>query len=295
LRSIQQRTGILVIAAMVAAVLLLSVPGREMSRQVLQDAGHGPVFAIIALTLALMRVPRGTDGARSAADLCRAWVGAVLIGVLTEAIQHFQPGRTVSALDVANDAAGAMLGLALLAIVEARPSPALRATSLASGRGAEPSPASGRGEEPAGGRRRWAWVAVLASLTMLAWQPLNCATAYARRSAEFPVLMQGVRSTDLYFVSCHRCRVSRDALPSRYAHDHDADAVHVRYTRRDKPRLELFEPMPDWRGHDVLAIDLTNPQPRPLHVVLKIQDVWHDLRTDDRLNLHMQIPAETRS
>ena len=282
MHTIQRRSGVLIIAGLVAAVELLSVPGRQMWARTLQDAAHGPVFAIIAVVLALMQRPPSGAPMRWLALSRRAWSGAVAIGALTELVQVFLPGRTASLADVMRDAAGAALGLALLAIVDHRRSPDAMPTVR---------PAANHAIQV----RRWGYAAALIALIVLAWAPLECVVAYGRRAANFPTLAEGTHPGDLYFLSGHHAEVDRAPLPAPFRRAEDGSALRVSYEGPRRLRFEIFEPMPDWRGYDVLAIDLTNPGAQPLPLVLKVQDAEHNLQTDDRLNLGLVVPAATRT
>jgi hypothetical protein len=293
-RRISRPAGVTLIALMLAAVFFLSLPGKTVWQRVVQDGGHGPVFAVIAIALALMRIPRPGASTRSAAEYVQAFAAAVAIGVATELVQFFQPGRDVSLIDVMHDAAGAMLGLALLAIFETRtrPSPGLRPTSPA---GAveveEPSPGL-RPTSPAGAV---AVAIALAALTILAWQPLQCAIAYAARADAFPTLADGEARPGDTFIAGHNARVDRGPLPARWARPGDAASLHLRFERASYPAFDLFEPAPDWRGYSVLALDVTNPGAAPLWFTLRIHDAHHDWSNEDRLNLPVDIPAGTRT
>jgi hypothetical protein len=57
-------TGLILIALLLAAVFFLSLPGTTAWQRVLQDAGHGPVFAGIAIVLLLMQSPGASRPAR---------------------------------------------------------------------------------------------------------------------------------------------------------------------------------------------------------------------------------------
>jgi len=275
---------VLIIAAMVAAVMFLSIPGTTMWSKVLQDSGHGPVFLVIGSALALMQKPRNGAGMRSFAILLRAFAIAVAIGVATELLQHFEPGRTVSAMDALHDAAGAALGLALLAVAERRrPAPGVAPTS----------PASGRGE---GQVRALALAIAMAALTILAWQPLHAARAYAARAAAFPTLADGeMPSGDDFFFAGRRARLQRAPLPPRWARAGDPASLHLSFGRGLEPAFDLFEPSPDWRGYSTLAIDLTNPGPDPLKLMLRIHDSQHDWSYQDRFNAPVVLPAAVRT
>jgi hypothetical protein len=286
LNTLNHRAGVLIIGVMVASLLLLSLPGGELWRKVLQDTAHGAAFAIIASVLALMQSNRTPRGPRSFAVLLRSFVGAVGIGVVTEFLQYFQPGRTAAVLDALNDAAGAALGLALLAIVESRlPSPDLRSTS----------PGRGRGEEPSPDLRSKAIAVALASLTVLSWQPIQCAIAYAQRAADFPVLADGSNSAGPYFVRTHGAALEHGPLPVSLAGRGDVPALKVQFSKVGAPRIEIVEPYPDWRGYRVLAVDLANPGRQALPLVLRVFDDKHDMSDADRLNLPVVVPPGTRA
>ena len=331
MRTISRSTGVIIIAAMVAAVLFLSVPGNSLWRKVLQDSGHGVVFFVIGIVLALMQEPRSGASSRSFAILFKAFVVAVAIGVATEWLQHFEPGRAVSAMDALHDAAGAAFGLAVLAIVERkRPSPGVPPTSPAGGRGKEPSPgvpptspaggsgkepspgvpptspASGRGKEPSPGvpptspasgrgRQSIAFAIALAAFTTLAWQPLQAARAYAMRAAAFPTLAEGGAQPDDAFLAGRNARVERGTLPAKWARPGDGASLHVQFDRAMYPGIDLFEPSPDWRGFSDMAIDITNPGASTLNFTLRINDQAHDQSFDDRLNLPIAIPPGVRT
>jgi len=106
---------------------------------------------------------------------------------------------------------------------------------------------------------------------ILAWQPLQCAIAYAERAEAFPTLADG------------------EARPG------DAASLHLRFDRASYPAFDLFEPSPDWRGYSVPALDVTNPGAAPLWFTRRIHDMHHDWSNEDRLNLPVDIPAGART
>ncbi|MGI9245996.1 MAG: VanZ family protein, partial [Steroidobacteraceae bacterium] len=117
---ISRLTGLASIILLTGSVLLLEMPGHDLWQRLVQDAGHGPVFAGVAAILLLMAPGDARSGARRGSHYARAFAIAVLLGVVTELIQRYQPGRSVSALDVLHDAAGATLGLALVHLLDRR-------------------------------------------------------------------------------------------------------------------------------------------------------------------------------
>jgi hypothetical protein len=59
--------------------------------------------------------------------------------------------------------------------------------------------------------------------------------------------------------------------------------------------VQFVEPQPDWRAFSVIAVDLTNVAPSDLTLVLRIMDATHDWSHEDRFNLPLVIPAQTRT
>jgi hypothetical protein len=278
MRGISRTVGVMLIALLIAAVFFLSLPGVTAWQRVLQDAGHGPVFAAIALVVLLMQ-RTGTAGP-SVQMYWRAWLITMGLGAGSELVQHFQPGRSVSLLDVIHDAAGALLGLALFALIDR-----WRA-----------SPDRGRAE-PSGTASPPTSLLVclgLGALVLLAWEPLQCAKAYAERSRVFPVLLQGARPSDLYFTQARNGTLARAAVPERWLEPGDSDAVRLEHRSGHKAAIEIAEPAPDWRGHDSLLLDLVNPAARPLQLTLRILDAHHDWSDADRFNMPVVVPPTSR-
>ncbi len=80
------------------------------------------------------------------------------------------PDRNVSAADVLHDAAGAAFGLRLVLVVERRLRDDRKVLQAMHARAA-------------------AVAIALGAFVILAWQPLQCASAYAARTAAWPALL----------------------------------------------------------------------------------------------------------
>jgi hypothetical protein len=246
------------VGLLLSAVFFLSLPGATLWQRVVQDAGHGPVFAGIAVVRLLMRDPVASAAIRSASQYRSAFLLAAALGMLTELLQHSMPGRSVSAMDAMHDAAGAALGLALVWFVERW---LARRRDLASDVAAHTSVV----------------VAIaLFAFTLLAWQPLQAARAYADRDKAFPALVPMGPLADGLFARPHDARVTYVQLPQPYRRADDADSVRLEFKPGATPGLQVLEPYPDWRNHDVLVLDVTNPSPQPAQFMLRILDATHD-------------------
>jgi hypothetical protein len=99
---------------------------------------------------------------------------------------------------------------------------------------------------------------------------------------------------DASFARAHRADLARAPLPERFRRPADAESIRLRFTAGVRPGLQLHEPAPDWRAHEVLAMDLTNPAAEPLLLTVRVLDAAHDWTHADRFNQAVEIPAATR-
>ncbi|MDH5177875.1 MAG: VanZ family protein [Gammaproteobacteria bacterium] len=218
--------GLVLAALSLAAVLTFSLPDDLLWQRVIEDAGHGPVFAVFALALVWMLAPRPGRPVREFGQYGKVFGVAVAVGIVTELLQWFLPERNVSVHDVLHDAAGAALGLASFWIVErllarrAGVADASRTLAVA--------------------------VAVTSSgFVLLAWQPLQCARAYAERARSWPVLLPLGEPAGAAFSTVQSARQSYGPLPARYARPGDGLSLRLQFAAGARPGLQLFEPPPD--------------------------------------------------
>jgi hypothetical protein len=274
--------GLALVAALLASVFVLSLPGRLYWERVVMDAAHGPVFGGIAVVLLLMYPPEESTGRRGWDAYAGAFLWTLVLGVATEIAQYFVPGRSVSLQDVLHDGAGALLALSVLWFVEHHWS-----SRRAAGQGIVVQPRSASS----------AWIALsgIAAFTLLAWAPLQCARAYAGRAAALPQLAPLPARFARRFLSVHDAAMTWSEVPAPWHRSGEGKALRLSFAKGAGPAFELQEPAPDWRGHQFLALDLTNPGPRPLTFVLRILDARHDWTHEDRLNLPVVLPAASRS
>lgn len=268
--------GLVIAGLLLSAVFLLSMPDDFLWQRVLEDSGHGPVFAGFAVVLLWLQAPRSNEPVRSAAQYLRVFGIAVALGVLTELGQWFMPARNVSTRDVLHDAAGAALGLALAWCVE---------RWLARRQGVAHDDA----------RPALMLAIILAAVTILAWQPLQCARAYAVRKASWPTLLPLGEAADAAFGRSHSARVSYGPLPERYRRAGDGESMRLAFAAGASPGWQVTEPVHDWSRASVLVLDVTNPLPEPAQVMLRVFDAGHDWTNADRFNQPLVLPAAART
>ena len=136
----------------------------------------------------------------------------------------------------------------------------------------------------------------LCAFTLLAWQPLQCARAYAARDACISRADFGRPARRQSCLPVRTLPASRTCqLPEPYRRPGDTDSVRLEFKPGATPGLQVFEPYPDWRNHDVLVLDVTNPSPQPAQFMLRILDATHDWSHADRFNQPIVIPGAART
>jgi len=266
-----QRAFILVVViALLSLLLFVQVDRNEAWLRVALDGSHVPIFAAVAVLLCVMlrRVERpGPDGRR----YLFAFMLAFAVGVAIEYVQS-HTGRPASLFDVGSNAAGAAIGLSLLALYE-----------------------SARHRVRLNRAVRWVlFGAGLAGLLFAAWRPLEAARAYLHRATGFPVLVAFGGPLDLYFVATEGLTAEIVDLPEPWALRPGERALRIRHGVDRVPSVQVKEPSPDWRGYRTLAVDVTNAGDAEVRFVLRVLDEAHDWSHEDRFNQSFAIPARTR-
>jgi hypothetical protein len=264
---------VLLVALLLSTVFVLRIPDTTAWQRVLQDSGHGPVFAALAAVLVWWQMrsaiaPGAAGQSAHSGDsivYLRAFSAAVLLGITTELIQHFLPDRSMSLSDVVHDTAGAAVGISAIALL--RQSGRERGIALAIG---------------------------LIALTVLLWAPLRCARGYAERGAAWPDMVRSQSRAERYFMRAQAAELELSSLPAAYARQTSERAWQLRFRPGTHPAVELFEPMADWRAYRYLVLDLTNPGQSDMPLTLRILDRGHSWESADRFNGPIVVPAGRR-
>jgi hypothetical protein len=223
----------------------------------IEDAGHSPLFFLV--TLGVIFTLRGDPrfaGARLYAIAGLIGAGA---GFLSEVIQR-PLHRDASWEDVAADAVGAVLALAVYAMFERR-SPLRR-------------------------RHRVAAALLACACVAIYVAPIvRMARAYVHRNGEFPVLADFHSRIELYWTVS--IGVNREIV---------GDALVVDLIAEVFPGVSFHEPVPDWRGYKTLLIDVENPAAESLKLGVRVHDRKHRNAFNDRFNRRFELaPAERRT
>jgi len=266
------------ILALLSLLLFIRIRSGQEWVRVSLDASHGAIFAGVAICLALLLAM----GRRRAGPLtwpdwavyARSLAISVALGILIEFLQGIE-GRPPSFFDVMTDTAGALAGLS--------------AWTLAT------RPATDEPCAAAGANLRLLIALGLAGVAFVLWRPIQAATAYAHRTAVFPAIAEFSSQRDLYFVTTGGLGAALADLPAPWSQRPGERALEVRYGPGHPPAVQIVEPQGDWRGYEVIAVDLTNSSAVELQLVLRIHDETHDWSHGDRLNLPVTIAPGART
>jgi hypothetical protein len=233
--------------AVLAVLLLFPFEGQNTRfAGALEDAGHAPLFALVAWS-ALRWRRRGRAGTPlMSADILGALLIALVLAVSTEALQPLT-GRDAAWNDLMNDASGAVAALCVSVALHARR--------------ARPQ-----------GILLWFAAILLASIST--WPLVWSLMAYQHRAAVAPMLLDLNTSRGRYFLQRNAARI--ESL--------NANAWLISPTGGDWPGLGVIEVLPDWRDYKTLVIDLTNPGTTPLQLLVRIDDHGQSENYSDRFN-----------
>jgi VanZ family protein len=248
------------IALFVLAGLLLFMPlpfQPTYAGRTIESAGHTPLFFL--LTMGLLVVFRDDPRFQGIRLYALAGLIGAGTGFLSEVVQK-PLARDASWEDVAADVVGVVCGLAVYALFERR-------TVL----------------------RRWhrafALVVAISCVAIFLAPLVRMGRAYVHRNAEFPVLADFRSRTELYWTMS--IGVKREIV------DH---ALEVKFGPDEFPGVAFHEPVPDWRGYEILAIDLENPGDARLKLGVRVHDRFHNRMYNDRFNRNFQLaPKERRT
>lgn len=242
----------------VVASLLLFVPlpiTPTYAGRTLENAGHAPLFFLVTMGVLLaMRDHQRFQGARLYVLAGMIGMGA---GFLSEAIQK-PLARDASWEDVAADAVGALLALAVYALFDRR----TRLTTW----------------------QRLGALAVALSCVAIFLAPIvRMARAYVHRNGQFPVIADFHSPIDKAWTLSFG--VNREIV---------GDALEVDLFADEFPGVSFHEPVPDWRRYRTLIIDLENPAAEMLHLGVRVHDRRHDFNFKDRFNRRYDLAGGER-
>ncbi|MFH1144635.1 MAG: hypothetical protein V1774_08845 [Candidatus Eisenbacteria bacterium] len=271
------------VAVAIAVQMLYAAPGDSMFWGVVFDAGHAPLFGVVALAFlqGLLLFP----WTRS---LPRPWIYAAALalaigsGGMAEFGQHFGP-RDADPQDLARDALGAMSALLAAYGIDRRATKTLRGLRIP--------------------RAAFAGAALLVLVPVIL--PVARITYdLLQRDRAFPEICEFNSAWEGRFLHLSHATLERVPPPPgwvREERDRDAQpagsgprgagdlVAHLTFYAAAYPALLITEPHPDWSGYDRLAFDVYSELPVPIRLALRIHDTHHERAYSDRFNLSFTI------
>jgi hypothetical protein len=263
---------LLVIGILLAAVVFAPVPGDTRWIRTLHNSAHAPIFGCVSLlTLLIVRGHPRFASVGLVGQYALALAAALVLGVVTELLQ-IPVGRDAEVDDALHDVIGAVALLGLFAAFDSR----IRASTHA-------------------GIVRLSAAAIgVVALAVAAAPVTRAALKYQQRDERFPVLADFTERYDRYFILQQSAEFSAAELPAPWAGKPGEEAMHVALFDGPYPGLDFIELWPDWSAYSTLAVDLTNPTPLRLTLLLRVHDVTHNNQPTDRFSRRIELPSRTR-
>lgn len=260
------------IAILLAAVVFAPVPGDTRWIRTLHNSAHAPIFGCVSLLMLLFsRSHPRLQALGLIGQYVLALAAAFALGAITELLQ-IPAGRDASVEDALHDTIGALAFLGIFAAIDSR----IR-------------------NLPQSARIRVAAAVVgIVSLGVAVAPVSRAAIKYRQRDERFPVLADFTQRYDRYFILQQSAEFSPVQMPAPWARAKDESAMRVRLLDGPYPGMNFIEPMPAWSGYSTLAVDLTNPTPMNLQLVLRVHDAGHNNQPEDRFSKRFELPAGTR-
>jgi VanZ family protein len=260
------------IAILLAAVVFAPVPGDTRWIRTLHNSAHAPIFGCVSLLMLLVSRSHPRLQALSLiGQYALAFAAAFALGGITELLQ-IPAGRDASFEDALHDTIGAVAFLGIFAAIDTRI----------------------RGVPQNIPIRFAAAVVGIVSLGIAAAPVTRAAIKYQQRDERFPVLADFSQRYDRYFILQQSAEFSPVTMPAPWTRAKDESAMRVRLHEGPYPGMNFIEPLPDWSGYSTLAVDLTNPTPLNLQLILRVHDAEHDNQPGDRFSKRFELPAGTR-
>jgi VanZ family protein len=256
-------------AAGVLLVLQIRLPADIQLWREIQNAGHVPLFGILALAiLSLSRQLFHPLATTREFHYLIALVGTIVIGAVTELVQIFAD-RDADLYDLLRDTIGAVGFLGLYLSFD-RHALAMRYKWGNIG-------------------RRVVQAGSLALLAVAFVPLIMWTTAYVYRAQAFPQIL----SFDSYwgnrFLILQDAELAITAPPQGWPILASSDVGSLTLRPAEYPGLMIQEPFPDWTGFEFLSFAIYSEMPTLIELVLRINDQHHNDAYEDRFNYRLTV------
>jgi len=247
------------VVALVFALQLAPTPGNTAVWQEVFDAGHVPLFGVLAWIILWLSRGLFRDGTRRRNRYLAVFAVSAALGVASESLQVFFP-RNADPFDMLRNLLGAGAFLMIAASLD-------------------------------GETRHKSWLRYGAvALLVASFAPLaSLGIDFARRNAEFPVLYDFGSRRHAAFVRTMEAELDRVAPPADWDAAPGRRVARVVFLRGLYPGLRMGYPFPDWTGFDRLVLDVYSEEPVSRTLYFRINDEGHGGAYKDRFNRRLTI------
>ncbi len=248
------------------ALLWIPVPSPTILLKAFYDFCHVPLFGGVAIILLYLARQLGEPrGWSVGSQYGMAFVGAVVLGALTEGIQFFSSTRFAEWSDLLLDALGAVSALGCFMTYDPNLTGRVATWRVAP--------------------RKQLVHAGVGLLVVVALSPVLVWTyAYWDRAARFPSLVQFSSAWEMMFVKGRDSAVQIVAPPLGWGKPRVDTVGHVVFYTNHYPGIRLEEPYPDWRGFSRFHFEVYSELPGVQSLVIGIHDAQHTNDYADRFN-----------
>lgn len=270
--SIREWGSLLIVTVLTIWVVYSPRSGNLRWEQVLHNAGHGPIFGLIAILLLIAaRTHRSFRQWRLAAQCISAILASAMLGLTAEGLQFFTH-RDPSWMDALNDLVGATLFVSAFALYELRYE---RRSSV--------------------GRVSTLVIIIVGCASFLLFPLAIAGRAYWERESSFPVIANFDERPNDFFLSVGWSALRQVPLPADLAHVRGERGLEVSFRLGVYPGVDIAEPHADWRGYEALALDVANPSDNQLDFFVRVIDQHSGRRREDRFNRLLHIAPRART
>lgn len=253
---------------LIVVLTWVELPWHTRLAEALENAGHVPLFGILALVFLWTlphRLAARFPGRRARYALVLVLTAA--LAVLTEGIQALF-ARDPSLADILRDMAGAAAFLGLHSV---------RAV-------------------PGAGWGRRIRFGIALGLLGAAFLPVLVWTAgYAARDLRFPVLLDSGSSLSRMFLDFEDATMTAIPAPIGWPDPQPSRVGRLVLQPAPHPGMVLREPVADWSGYNDLQVEVFVPDPAPLEITIRIDDRAHNGEYQDRYNQSFRlVPGPNR-
>jgi hypothetical protein len=263
----------IILAVLCTTPIFLQIPAGTRLCQELFNAGHAPLFGVVALIL--LSLGSTVSQSLSSSFFKRyvfAGLTALILGIALELLQKLS-GSDVELSDVLRDAAGIVSFLMIAAVFDCS-IPA----AVASRRARLPIMIG----------------AVLIFLTALI-SVASWTYAYLHRNAAFPTLASFDTAVGSRFFSVEDASIERVPCPAAWNPARHDTVGQITFYPAPYSTFILDEPYSDWTGYSLLEISLFSPLTDSLRLIVRVHDRQHNNEFSDRFNATYRIaPGASR-